>query len=122
MIKMLNLTGTDNYQIIYRGRLEAQSLKHLRDCLERIREREGKVRLITRVDNMPTLTGLQSLIELIKMKRSAFRVISKYAILTTRNWIKNLVPVINWAIRDIEVKVFGLEEASHAIAWLNERD
>ncbi len=122
MIKMLSLSGVDNYQIIYRGRLEAQNLRYLRDTLEGIRDDDRSVRLITRIDHIPSFRDIRSFIEMLKMKRSALRVIKKYAILTPKNWIKKFVSLLDWIVPTIDIRVFRPEEAPRAIAWLNERE
>ncbi len=122
MIKMLSLSGVDNYQIIYRGRLEVQNVRYLRDTLEEIRDDDRSVRLITRIDHIPSFRDIRSFIEMLKMKRSALRVIKKYAILTPKNWIKKLVPLLDWIVPTIDIRVFRPEAAPRAIAWLNERE
>ncbi|MEM9328150.1 MAG: STAS/SEC14 domain-containing protein [Bacteroidota bacterium] len=120
MIKMLSLTGTDNYQLIYRGQLEAQNIRLLRQTLEEIKDRDGNVRLVTRMDHIPTFKDVKSFWELLRMKRSALKVIKQYAILTPKTWIKQLVPLANWLTPGISVRAFEPEEAPRAIAWLNE--
>ncbi len=116
---MLKLHDSDNYQVIYQGPLGKRYLQKLRQQLNDLRANNQKIGMITEVDEIPRISGWKSLLELVRMKMAALRVIKRYAIVTKKSWMSKWAAVADWFTPGIRVKAFEDGDKQLALLWLN---
>ncbi|MEM9327667.1 MAG: STAS/SEC14 domain-containing protein [Bacteroidota bacterium] len=119
MIKMLQLHGTDNYQVVHQSPLGHQQLQELVTKLQKLKQYDQKIGLLNEVDEIPRLAEWKSIKALAKMKTSALSVVRKYALITSKDWIRRAAQLANWLTPGMEVRTFDKAEKHLALQWLD---
>jgi len=83
--------------------------------------KEEKFKMIAIVKDFPKFKNFFSLIKpTAKLKIDAIRHISRYAVLSDRDWVEAIMPISNLLTPGIPIKHFDLDEKDEAIKWLKE--
>jgi len=114
----LQKVANKTYEFIIHDDITKEDIQKISDAFQEFDERKEKVNLLGVFKSFPSMDGMQSVSEILKMKFKSFGVINKYAILADKDWIENLVPVANFLTPSLSVKAFDEDERQKAIDWL----
>lgn len=70
------------------------------------------------INEFPGFENFKAFSETLKMKAKAVSTISKYALLSDKDWVETVLPMGNFVTPGIPIKHFDLDERQAAIAWL----
>jgi len=77
-----------------------------------------KLNLMGIINDFPGLKDLKAIGATIKMKNEALKCVSKYAVLSERDWVETVLPIGNFFSPGLPIKHFDLDKKKEAIAWL----
>lgn len=83
-------------------------------------EKEGKLRILCNYKDIPSVKEAISMFRHIGDKLKVMNYIDKYAIVTDKEWIKNLSDFLGKIWFGLEVKTFYVDETDDAKEWLQE--
>lgn len=115
MIKIEKLEEKDIYTFEIEGDIDKNDADKITQLLL---AENRKIKLLGIVKEIPGFEDFKSFSETLKTKMKSVSNISKYAVLTDRDWIENILPIGNFIVPSIPMKVFELDEKGKAIAWL----
>ena len=118
MLTIDKIEGTDIYEFSITGNVDENSIKDFYKLLEVKSQENHKIKLLGTINNFPGFEDFKAFSATMKMKAKAISNISKYAVLSGKDWINGILPVGNFVTPGIPMKHFNLEERDNAIAWL----
>jgi len=122
MIHLNKIEGTDIYEFSIHGEIDKEGIENFYKLLELKAEQHQKIKLLGTIHEIPGFENFSAFIETIKMKGKAIGNLSKYAILSDRDWLENLMPIGNFLTPGIPLKHFELDEREEAITWLKKEE
>jgi hypothetical protein len=111
------IENTNIYEFHSKDKLNEEDAKKLLASFREFRERGEKIRLLGIIDEAP-IPDFSAVDEIFKLKLDSVNVIEKYAIVSDKQWLKNLVPNANFFTPNIPMKTFDTSERDEAIRWL----
>ncbi len=118
MIHLNKIEGTDIFEFSIKGDIDKESIENFYKLLELKAENNQKIKLLGTILEFPEFENFSSFTETLKMKKKAIETLSRYAILSDKDWLENLLPFGNFLTPRIQMKHFGVDEREEAIAWL----
>jgi len=118
MIKLEQIRDKDIYFFRINEDIDIEGVEKFIDFFAVKGNRGEKVKLIGEIKSIPGFENFKAFVETLEMKGKAMGAISKYAVLTDKEWIGRLVPFANLFTPDIPMKHFEIMERDAAIAWL----
>jgi len=118
MIKLNKIEGTDIFEFSFQGDIDKQGIENFYELLEVKSKTHEKNKLLGIITEFPGFESFTAFTETLKMKVKAINNISKYAILSDKDWIEKLMPIGNFITPGMSIKHFDLSEKNKAIEWL----
>lgn len=122
MINLKKLEGTDIFEFTIEGDIDKTSVEDFYNLLQVKSEQNEKVKLLGTVHKFPGFEDFKSFSSTLNMKAKAVRNLSKYAILSDRDWVETIMPVGDFITPGIPLKQFDLDERDEAIEWLKKEE
>jgi hypothetical protein len=114
---MQHIKGSNIYTFTIDGEIDAAGLKALQEVLEK-EKNNGKIKLLVNYVGFDGFDSFSAFINGFKTDFAAIGNVEKYAMLTDKNWIKNILELENKLFSSLNIKVFALDEKEEAMAWL----
>tara|TARA_R110002020_G_scaffold143924_5_gene316763 strand:+ start:3742 stop:4500 length:759 start_codon:yes stop_codon:yes gene_type:complete len=118
MLTIDKIEGTDIYEFSIKGDIDENSVKDFYDLLAVKSQENQQIKLLGTINDFPGFEDFKAFSATMKMKYKAISNISKYAVLSDKDWINAILPVGNFVTPGIPMKHFDLGERDNAIAWL----
>ncbi|MDN3493606.1 SpoIIAA family protein [Winogradskyella bathintestinalis] len=122
MIKLKEIKNANIFEFSIEGKIEKEHIQNLNQFFEQKSEQNEKVKLLGTMNEFPDIDFFKSFGKTLKMKKAAMESISKYAVLSDRDWTETILPIGNFVTPNIPIKHFDLDERDEAIAWLKNDD
>ncbi|WP_036477850.1 STAS/SEC14 domain-containing protein [Myxosarcina sp. GI1] len=100
------------------GKIEVEDIDRVIELIEKQLQRRGKLRVYAEVENW-TGMSLEAFIKDLKFSLQHFKDFEKEAIVSDRQWLKNLAAVGNSLFSGIEVKHFTFADRDKALKWIS---
>ncbi len=120
-MELKKIENTNIYEFRSNDRLTEEEAKKLSQSFEEFKRNGEKISLLGIIEKIPLPKDFSILDDLIKLKISSINVIEKYAVLSDKEWLENLVPVANFFTPGLPIRTFELNQRNEAINWLNEK-
>ncbi|BAO56047.1 SpoIIAA family protein [Nonlabens marinus] len=116
------IENSNIYEFHAKGKLTENDAKNLMKSFQEFKENNDKISLLGVMEELPWPEDFSSLDELFKLKTASLNVIEKYAILSDKKLMANLVPTANFFTPNMPIKTFDKSQRDEAIQWLKETD
>ncbi len=100
------------------GKIEAEDINRVVELIEKQLKQGKKLRMYAEVENW-TGMSLEAFIKDVKFSLQHFKDFEKEAIVSDRQWLKNLATVGNSLFSSIEVKHFTFADRDKALEWIS---
>ncbi len=121
-MELKKIENTNIYEFKSSGRLSEQDAKKLSQSFAEFKKNGEKIKLLGIIEKTPFPIDFSSLDDLLRLKINSISVVEKYAIVSDKEWIENLVPIANYFTPGLPIKTFEIEDRDKAIDWLKEKD
>ncbi len=118
MISLKKIERKVIYIFSIEGKINEEDIHKFYTLLEEKVAKHEKIKLLGIMNEFPHSDDFKSIGEAMKVKMTGKKGIAKYAILTDKSWVENVVPVGNFVTPGLPIKAFKLNEKAKAIAWL----
>ncbi|WP_339887118.1 STAS/SEC14 domain-containing protein [uncultured Flavobacterium sp.] len=118
MFKLEKIPNKNIYKFTIDEVINEENIHEFLKILEEETKEHQKIRVLGIIKKIPSLENFATLKATLKMKVEALKNIGKYALLTDKDWIRNMIPVADYVTPKIEIKAFELEDEDDAISWL----
>ncbi|OBX22488.1 MULTISPECIES: SpoIIAA family protein [Bizionia] len=122
MIKIEQLQEKEIYLFKITDDIDQAGAEKFINFLASKADNNEKIKLIGEVRSMPGFESFKAFTETMKLKVKAMGVIEKYAILSNKHWLENIIPIANFLTPTLPIKYFELNERDAAIAWLKQTE
>ena len=99
------------------GKIEAEDIDRVVESIEEKLKQGEKLRIYAEISNWSGMS-LGAFIKDLKFALQHLTDFEKEAIISDRQWLKNLAEVGNKLFSSIEVKHFSLEDRDEALEWI----
>jgi len=120
MIKLEQLPEKDIYLFKITDDIDKAGAEKFIAFLASKADANEKIKLIGEVRSLPGFESFKAFVETMQLKVKAMGVIKKYAILTNKEWLENVIPIANFFSPGLPIKYFELNNRDAAINWLEE--
>ena len=117
MINIKKLDNKDIYVFDTPKSINEVDAENFLDKIESIATKENPIKMMGILESFPKLESFMTLFEMMKLKTKVMPLISKYALITDKDWIENMIPIADF-FTHMEIKQFDLDEEDEAIDWL----
>ena len=120
-MELTKIKNKNVYEFHATEKLTEQDAKNLLKSFKTFNELNQKINILGVIEKIPMPEGLSPINEIFSLKLNATEVIEKYAILSEKNWIDNLVPIAKFFTPSISIKTFDISDREKAIEWLESK-
>jgi len=125
-LQTMQLNKIDDQHNIYEfslsGDLEDEEIQNLKLAFEEFKRNKEKIKLLGHIKEMPDLEAMKNVGELSSMKIAAYEVIDRYAILTDKEWLEEVIPMANFLTPRMQLMTFESKDLEQAMEWLKEEE
>ena len=118
MIQVKKISGKDIYSISIGDTIDQEGIQAFTKILEEEIAKKEKIKLIAEFNQIPGFEGFKAFTETMKVKFKAIGAIGKYAVLSDKDWVKNVIPIGDFFTPGMPLKHFRQDEKEAAISWL----
>lgn len=118
MFKSNKVDNTGIVEFNIAGKIDTKGMRKFRKLLKRELVNGRKVKLLGAFNKIPGFKSFKALRETMKMKLLALNALSKYAILTNRKWVENVIELADRLMPSIPMKAFRADQRGEAEKWL----
>ncbi len=117
MLKLKSLDAGHVIGCVVDGKISSDDIETIWNEIESKSKDHEKLSIYVEVKNYGGIS-LQAFFEDLKHGYKHFTGFSKKAVVTDKNWIKKMTPVVNKIFPNIEVKCFSFEDKDKVIEWV----
>ena len=99
--------------------INEEEAKKFLEFIEMVATKDKKIKMMGVMENFPKFESFMAFMEMMKLKSHVMNLFSKYAIVTDKEWLENVVPIGEF-FTDLMIKQFDLDEKEEAIQWLEQ--
>lgn len=118
MIAIEQIANKNIYVFQITDDIEKEGVEKFLSFLAAKAEKGEKMKMIGEVKSFTGFENFKAFAEAAEMKLKAASSISKYAVLSDKDWVQTVVPVADLITPNIPIKHFALNERDQAIEWL----
>ncbi|THV56761.1 STAS/SEC14 domain-containing protein [Flagellimonas alvinocaridis] len=118
MITLEKLEQKDCYLFKITENIDEKSAEDFIDFLVEKAEKDEKIKLIGFIESFLGFESFKAFRNTMNLKLKAIKVIEKYAIVSDKDWIENLVPLADFLSPNLPMKQFDIDEYNEAVEWL----
>lgn len=117
MLQLKSLDAGHVVGCVVDGKINSDDIDTIWKEIDRKFKGHEKLSIYVEVKNYGGIS-LDAFFEDLKRGYKHFSNFSKKAVVTDKNWIKKMTPVVNKIFPNIEVKCFSFEDKEKAIEWV----
>jgi hypothetical protein len=118
MIAIEQIANKNIYVFQITEEIDQEGVEKFLSFLAAKAEKGEKMKMIGEVKSFTGFENFKAFTETAEMKLKAASSISKYAVLSDKDWVQTVIPVADLITPNIPIKHFALNERDQAIEWL----